>query len=193
MDSLDYYWLTTDSTAKSVAYAPKGLSRPWELFPLIIETNHLPFRMIVHSVDIKEKLVVGPVTDQIVDYQPNSLSWPLMSQTMKQIINTNLNGNEGIVWKSVILQGKTNEYEYYIPMFTKYLDTLDKAHTIFAPPSNIVIKPVFMKQIVNQYAVFHGNSFDWKISSGIYVDSIIKKELESAHLKGLSFSKVKVL
>ena len=152
MASLDYYWLTTDNTARSVAYAPKGLSRPWELFETIIEADSLPFRMIIHSVDVKEELIVGPVTDQIVDFQPNSLAWPLMSQTMKHIINSNLYGNEGIVWKSVILQGKTNEYEYCVPMFTRHLDTLDKEHTVFAPAGGIVVKPVFIKQSVEKYA-----------------------------------------
>ena len=93
---------------------------------------------------------------------------------------------------SVIIEGSTTSKMYYIPMFTSELDTLNIAKSIFVPSSGVVLKPCFKKDEVEKYAVFHGYSKFWKITTQIYVNEDIKKGLMDSKLKELSFSRITI-
>ena len=189
---MNYYWVSINSRVSTVAYAPKGTPSSHELITEIEDNSALPFSLQLHEVCIKDKLEKGELSDNFYDYQPNSLAWPLMSERMKSIIVAHLTGLEHIEWKDVIIEGSTTSKMYYIPMFTSELDTLNIAKSIFVPSSGVVLKPCFKKDEVEKYAVFHGYSKFWKITTQIYVNEDIKKGLMDSKLKELSFSRITI-
>lgn len=106
----------------------------------------VPFSLELREVFIASKLIVGEVSDVFYDYQPNSLAWPIMSERMKSIIASHLTGSECVEWKSIIINGKGISKKYYIPMFTRKLDTLNISESVYVPVSGIVLKPCFDKE-----------------------------------------------
>ena len=191
--TMNYYWISINNNSVStVAYAPKGIPASHDLITEVEEKKALPFSLKLYNVAVNEKLVKGGLSDIFYDYQPNSLAWPLMSERMKSIIVSHLTGLELIEWKEVTIEGYSTSKLYYIPFFLSKLDTLNKAESIVIPSSGIVLKPCFKREEVEKYAVFHGYSKFWKITTQIYINEDIKKELIESNLKELSFSRINI-
>jgi hypothetical protein len=127
-----------------------------------------------------------------VDYQPNSLAWPMMSIRMKKIIDKLLIGNEGLKWIEAEVKGGEMVYSYFIPVFSKKLETLDSEKTSFVPNTNLIIKQVFDYNKICYYEIFHGHSLFWQITRQIYVSERIKNELLKNFISGITFESVKV-
>lgn len=152
----------------------------------------VPFSLELREVFIASKLIVGEVSDVFYDYQPNSLAWPIMSERMKSIIASHLTGSECVEWKSIIINGKGISKKYYIPMFTRKLDTLNISESVYVPVSGIVLKPCFDKEKTKNLSVIHSPNLFWQISTQIYVNEEIKRDLINSGIKELCFSRVKV-
>lgn len=189
---MNYYWISINHRVSTVAYASKGTPSSHELITEIEDNSALPFALQLHEVSVKDKLEKGELSDHFYDYQPNSLAWPLMSERMKSIIVSHLTGLEPIAWKEVVVVGSTTSKLYYIPLFTSKLDTLNMAESIFVPSSGIVLKPCFKRKEVEKYAVFHGYCKFWRITTQIYINEDIKKELIDSGLNELSFSRITI-
>jgi len=194
-----YYWLTWSTgydTNAPVAYAPEDALLAHELLPKVIELEKLPFNLKLESVNIENnglsRLGYLKSNHQPADYQPNSLAWPLMSGKMKEIINGLIKGNEGLKWIKVNVQGRECVYSYFIPIFTKKLDTLDYKNTLFVPNTDHIIKAVFDYEKIKQYEIFHGHSPLWQISPEIYISERIKKELLNNQITGIQFEKIEI-
>ena len=157
---------------------------------------NLPFDLELESVDIVNKrlkrlgyLKTGSLP---VDYQPNSLAWPLMSTKMKGIIDKLLVGNEGLKWIEVKVKGEEKVYSYFIPVFSKKLETLDYEKTSFVPNTDHIINPAFSYDKVCHYEIFHDHSLFWQITCGIYVSESIKKGLLNNLITGVKFETIKI-
>lgn len=188
---MDYYWISIrNSKVSTIAYAPKGTPASHELIEMMVEKKAVPFSLEVHSVEVKASLCVGEVSDVFYDYQPNSLAWPVMSDRLKTIIDTHLTGAENIEWKEILVRGASTTAEYYVPMFMSRLDTLNDEGTIYAPLSGVIMKPCFDKKKIENLAVFHGHDIFWRISTQIFVNEDIKREIINAGIDEVSFSKV---
>lgn len=184
--------MSINNRVSTVAYAPKGIPVSHELITEMVERKSLPFSLKLCEVTVSDKLVKGELSDRYYDYQPNSLAWPLMSEKMKSIIESHLTGLEQIEWKEATIEGLTTSKRYYIPMFLSKLETLNIAESVIIPSSGIVLKPCFERRKVEKFAVFHGHSTFWKITTQIYINEDIKNELKEAKLNELSFSKIKI-
>lgn len=191
---LKYYWITWSSTSNDtnpVAYAPEDTPLAHELVRKVKEMIELPFELKLYSVNVNEEGIdKGTLGRNPLDYQPNSLSWPLMSGKMQKIINSELRGTEKIKWLKVTVNGIKDSYIYYVPVFCTKLDTLDIDKTVFVPNTDHIIKPVFKEEKIMDYAMFHGHNLFWQISSEIYVNQAIRQKLIKEGITGIQFEKV---
>ncbi len=98
----------------------------------IVLNNSLGFLLYLKIYTRKrEKILItesniSEVKHLWVDMQPNEFAYPLMSTRMKELIESHLTGEEGIVWVPVDVIGPDEKRIYYIPRFTKELDVLDE-------------------------------------------------------------------
>lgn len=104
---------------------------------------------LIVSTDITD------LTEPWVDYQPNSLAWPIMSSKMKNIIENNLTGMEGIEWIKATINGRGEKRVYYILRFTKKLNVLNSEHTKYIPGTDQILKPCFSLLKVLSFSMFH--------------------------------------
>lgn len=129
------------------------------------------------------------------DYLPNELAWPFMSERLKSLVESCLSGKEGLDWIEVIVIYKTERRKYFIPRFSKKLDTLDPLNTRYVHGTDQILVPCFSSKKIESYHIFHGESIGnlWKISPLLYVSERIKGAIKKEKLIGLSFEKVKVI
>ena len=192
MDRINYYRIgPKERCIKAVAYTPEGLCLPPSWMDECPLEKELPFKMELHSVVVVEKLIKGGLSNDFMDILSNDLGYTMMSERIKRIIDKHLTGKESLRWLSVVVKGKTLEKEYYIPVFEKYLDTLDKSKTIYIPDTNLIVKAAYDYEKVKQYAIFHdpGDS-EWQMSYFISVNDSIKRAIEKEGIPGLEFERI---
>ena len=90
MDILEYFELSNNGDVTGpVAYAPDGTSSYFStLIEELLVVQQLPFPFTLHEVSVFEKFVKGSITNAHDDFQSNNLGLPLMSERMKQLIET---------------------------------------------------------------------------------------------------------
>jgi hypothetical protein len=182
------------------AFAPKGSKADHELIKELNGISKLPFELSLVKLDvgknglIESKDLTG-LKEVWLDYQPNSLAWPLMSEKLKLIIAANLTGNEQIDWISCNVKNGNEVRPYFILRFNKMLDVLDVQKTMFVQGTEHIIRPVFANSKIIAFNVFSKPSLHdlWKITSGIYISEILKKAIQKANLTGLDFEKTSVV
>lgn len=184
-----------------VACAPRDMGMAKEIATKI-KDNVLPFDLEMKTVlETRKGIVVKPELDYgegtVVDYQPNSMAWPLMSEKMKDIIERNLTGEEGVSWVKAPIVVKSNNVDlrltYYVLRFTKTLDVLDKEKTSYVPGTDSVIVPRFDKEKIASLTVFTEPSVLWEFPPGFYVSEKLKKELQKEKVTGIAFEKASVV
>lgn len=187
-----------DTPELASAYAPEGTKLAHELIPELDNTNELSFELELIKLSIgKEGLIksndLSSLKEIWLDYQPNSLAWPMFSEKLKTIITKNLTGKEGINWITAKINGNSEQRIYYIPRFEKMLDVLDTQKTIYINGTDRIIKPHFSLVKVDGYSLFHQPSAHnlWKITSGLYVSEALKKAIQKEKSKGLEFELAK--
>lgn len=191
---MNYYWVTgIEDLLSTVAYAPLNRQSEYELINYLKDRETLPFDLVLHDVYISHKLIKGGLSNTFHDYQPNNLAWPLMSERMKSIIINNLTGKEPLKWISAVVQGVCESRKYYIPMFTKRLNILNRERSVIIPSSGIVAKPCFNGDIIKDYAIIHGPNMFWQISSSIYINENIKRDLIKNGIRELEYNRVGVV
>lgn len=196
----NYYLLSGKNNPKvASAFAPEGTKLAHELITELDDANELPFKLNLVKLTVgKNGLIesndLSDLKEIWLDYQPNSLAWPLISEKLKGVIENNLTGNEGIDWISAIVKAPNEQRTYYIPRFSKMLDVLDTQKTMFVQGTYRIIRPVFSLSKVGKYSVFHQPSAHslWKITSGLYVNETLKKAIQKEKLTGLDFEKTSV-
>lgn len=197
-----YYLLSCKDGREPLAsaFAPKGSKADHELIEELNGVNELPFDLSLIKLDVgKNGLIKSDdltgIKEKWLDYQPNNLAWPLMSQRLKLVIETNLTGNEQVDWITCKIMGDNEERLYFIPRFNNMLDVLDLNKTVFVKGTDHIIKPVFAATKVSMYSIFSmPSSYNlWKITSGIYVCETLKKVIKKQNLTGLDFEKTSVV
>jgi hypothetical protein len=169
-----------------------------ELIPLIIGKQVLEFELFLRSMQlgndgIQRNEDLSELKHFWLDYQPNNLAWPLMSEKMKNLIAVHLTGAEGVVWIKVKINGLSEVRDYYIPRFINKLDVLDVDKTIFANGTSHIIKPVFSLDKIINYSMFHAPYLHWEITSALYVCESLMNVLNKEKLTGLAFERIAVV
>jgi len=181
------------------AFAPKGIKADHELIKELNGRTSLPFELSLVKLDVgKNGLIeskdLTDMKDIWLDYQPNSLAWPLMSERLKSLIEANLKGNEQVDWITCKVKNGNEERPYFILRFNKILDVLDMQKTMFVQGTDHIIRPVFATSKISSYNIFSKpSSHDlWKITSGLYVSESLKKAIQKEKITGFDFEKVTV-
>lgn len=171
----------------------------YELIPQLDGRNALPFDFELRRIkETKDGLITDSnltvLKETWLDYQPNSLAWPLMSERLKSVVEANLTGNEQIDWITCKVKSDNEERPYFILRFNKILDVLDMQKTIFVQGTDHIIRPVFASSKISVYNIFtKPSSHDlWKITSGLYVSEAVKKAIQKWKLTGLDFERTLV-
>jgi len=196
----NYFFLCgKNSPQVASAFAPEGTKLAHRLIPELDNANELPFDLELVKLSSGKKGLIksddlSSLKEIWLDYQPNSLAWPLFSEKLKTIITMNLTGKEGINWITAKVIGNSEQRIYYIPRFEKMLDVLDIQKTMYIQGTDHVIRPVFSISKISLYNIFHQpEAFNfWKITSGLYVSEAIKKAIQKEKLIGVAFEKVSV-
>lgn len=196
----NYYLLSWKHTPElaSAIYAIEN-QVAYELIPQLNGKNDLPSEFQLKRVkETKDGIItdenLSALNEVWLDYQPNSLAWPLMSERFKLVIEANLTGSEQIDWIESKVKNGSEEQTYFILRFNKKLDVLDMQKTMFVQGTDHIIRPVFASSKISSYSIFSmPSSHDlWKITSGIYVSDALKKAIQKAKLTGLDFEKTTV-
>jgi hypothetical protein len=181
------------------AFAPKGSKFGQDLISELNGKNKLPFELSLVKLDFGENGLIeskdiSDLKEIWLDYQPNSLAWPLISERLKSIIEANLTGNEQTDWIECKVKNGNEVRTYYILRFNKMLDVLDMQKTMFVQGTDHIIRPVFVNSKINNYSIFSKpSSHDlWKITSGLYVNDALKEAIQKAKLTGMDFEKISV-
>jgi hypothetical protein len=197
----NYYLLSWKDTKEPLAsaFAPKGTKLAQDLIPQLNGINKLPFELNLVKLSVgKNGLIesdnLTEMKDTWLDYQPNSLAWPMMSEKLKSTVEELLTGNEYIDWITATVNCKEEQKTYYIPRFNKLLDVLDTQKTMFVQGTNVIIRPVFSSSKISLFSMFSKPaSHDlWKITSGLYVSEYLKKTIQEQNLSGIKFEKTRV-
>lgn len=196
----NYYllsWKHTPELASAIALNETKLDH--ELISALNGKNHLPFDFQLKRVkETKDGIItdgdLSALNEVWLDYQPNSLVWPLMSERLKSLIEVNLTGNEQIDWIACNVKSTSEERSYFILRFNKMLDVLDMQKTLFIQGTDHIIRPVFASSKVSAYNIFSKpSSHDlWKITSGLYISDALKRAIQKAKLTGIDFEKTSV-
>jgi hypothetical protein len=194
-----YYFLTIENYHEvASAFAPKDkLSQ--DLIPQLEGRDDLPFSLELVKLSVgKNGLIESKDLSQLdniwLDFQPNSLAWPLMSERFKKLITENLTGKEAINWIKVVVNGNNESRFYYILRFEKMLDVLDMNQTLFAKGTDFIVRPHFSLEKIKEYSIFNKpSSHDlWKITSGLYINEKLRKAIIKEKLLGPAFERVRV-
>ena len=200
MSTNNYYFLTIkDFPEVSSAFAPNKTKLAHELIQELESTDDLPFEFELVKLSVGQNGVIkssdlSSLDNVWLDFQPNSLAWPLMSERFKNLISDNLTGNECINWITAKINSNGESQIYYIPRFKKMLDVLDIDQTLFVKGTHYIIRPHFSFDKIKEFSVFHKpDSHDlWKITSELYINEKLKKEIVKEKLIGPAFEKVRV-
>lgn len=194
----EYFFLAEKvKPGTAFAYTERETPLSHELIPEIKTKEELPFDLVLKKVTRgKGNLQISNDLTETkylwVDYQPNNLAWPLMSDKLKSIISSHLTGKEGIVWIKAKVKSVDESREYFIPRFKQQLEVLDEEKTTYVPGTSHIIRPVFsLKKIIN-YNMFHAPQDFWEITSGLYISESLKKAIQKEKLAGLDFEKISV-
>lgn len=191
-------WKHQSSSCAS-AFAPKDVKLAHLLIPDLEGINMLPFELNLIKLEAgKDGLIesndLSGIKEMWLDYQSNSLAFPLMSEKLKLLIDNNITGEEHIDWIACKVKNKTEGRPYFILRFNKILDVLDKQQTMFIEGTDHIIRPVFNSSKIKEYTIFtQPSSYDlWKITPSIYVSETLKKAIQKQKLTGLEFDKTSV-
>lgn len=173
----------------SSAFAPEGTKLAHDLESDIKDLTELPFDLDIVKLTVGSKGIVksGDLTgikDIWLDYQPNSLAWPLFSEKLKKVIEDHLTGNEGLTWVSAKINANGEKRNYFIPLFGKSLDVLDMQNTSFIPGTDDVMMPVFSLPKIQNFSVFPMADKNQQslITSEIFINKHIKNAILKAKL-----------
>lgn len=194
----EYYFLAEKvKPSTAFAYTQGDTPLSHELIPDVIGKSELPFELFLKKVTTgKGGLQVSEDLSELkylwLDYQPNNLAWPLMSEKMRTVISSHLTGKEGLVWIKALVKGGNEVKEYFIPSFLQKLDVLDKQKTMFVAGTDHIIRPVFSFAKIEKYSIFFAPQDYWEITSGLYISETLKNAIQKEKLTGVDFEKTTV-
>ena len=130
------------------AFAPKGIKLAHELIHDLDGVYELPFELELVKLTVAENGLLqsndlSSLNSLWLDYLPNSLAWPLLSENIKTVIEKNLTGKECINWITAKVNGNGVKRNYYILRFEKMLDVLDAQKTLYVKGTDHIIRPHF--------------------------------------------------
>ncbi len=191
-------WKDSRKPAYSI-FPCKNLGMPaHEMIPLLENKSDFLTECFFKKLTVVKNSLISENAEKDADvwkdYPPNWFAWPILSEKMKQLIESNLTGQEGIDFITVKVSHYSVSRLYYILRFNRKIECLDKAKSMYAPSTDFLIRPVFRGDFLDQYHTLgrpEGHDL-WKITSEIYVTEEIRKAIIKAKIQNVEFSPMKV-
>ncbi len=162
----------------------------------VVQQGHIFFDFVLKKYTPVTK-TQGEYSDDLsdldtlwLDYLPNNLMFPLMSERMKEIINSCLKGNEGITWLPVMVKSDFEQKLYFVPKFERKLNVLNSQKTKYVKNTDLIIMPVFSFLEIAKYALFSNSGDDFNIPRIIYTNGAVKRKIIKEKLIGVYFEKI---
>lgn len=125
------------------------------------------------------------------DYIGNEDALSIMSEKMKDIIESNLKGTEGVYWIPITIEADGDVRPYYILRFKKFIKVLCKEKTEYY--YEIPLNAVFYKEKALQYSVIPLQVKNlWDNLGSFYVNSEIRRQLVKADITGVKYIPVEL-
>jgi hypothetical protein len=167
-----------------------------ELISEILETGKISFHFV-----LKKYVTIGKTKwaysddlselDHIwLDFVQNDLIFPLMSERLRDIIISCLNGNGGIDWLPVMVHANNEQRQYFVPNFENKLDVLNEEKTQYVRNTDLIFIPVFSFLKIAKYSIFHVPSDFSEIPKMLYINGETKKKIQKEKLTGIYFEKI---
>ena len=142
----------------AIACAPDNVGLAHELIGALRESEVMPFDFTLKALTVKSDGIhysndFSRVETIWLDYQPNSLAWPLFSEKIKNLIKKMLTGKEGLKWISCNICCGKETRTYYIPHFIEELDVLNKDKCFYSNNGGL-IKPAYSSLKIKDYSIF---------------------------------------
>lgn len=184
MSTTNYYFMScAEQRSAACAIPPEGKAFPHVFAEEIQRTGRLPHKLMLKRVVYRDgKRYLYDDFDKLKtiwnDCLLNSTGLFLCSMELRNVINDNLTGAEGVKWMACTITSKTEERDYYFPFFTKPLDVLD-SDGLFLDEAKAA-----------QYAMFTiSRRFNWQVPFSMYVSKELKRAIFKAGLqKGIYFN-----
>ncbi|SEA23131.1 hypothetical protein SAMN05192529_11130 [Arachidicoccus rhizosphaerae] len=199
MNNKFYLICIKDLPQVASAFAPESTKLAHDLIDDLEDLNELPFdlnlvKLFERNGELAKSDYLGDLQDIWLDYQPNSLAWPLFSERLKNIIEQIRNDQDEFDWILAKVNGNNERRNYYILRFQRMYDVLDVKKTMYVPGTRNIIKPYFSLQKVRHLTVFTTPSeFNlWKIKSRLYINDNLRRIIQREKLTGITFEKARV-
>jgi len=188
------------SKSVAVACAPEDTPVSYLLVSQLTGLSSLPFELVLKDVlfeknGSRQSSELGKLKYLWYDYQPNSLAWPIFSERLKNVIDSQTTGEKLFDWLIItIRQNSEISRPYYLLRFTKQQDVLNLEHSVFAGRnSDFLVKPIFDAKKVDKLTIFSAEKNGEQITSGIYVSQQIKDVAKAQGLVGLNFESTRTV
>ena len=191
-----------DSRSVAIACAPEGISPYFTLMADLMTLDKAPFDLTLKNVSFGkngsiESNNLSGLKHLWFDYQPNSFAWPIMSERMREVVDSHASGDEHYDWLPVnINSGATGPRTYFMLRFNKGNDVLDTENSVFHKLNHkpdLLVKPAFSKEKIANLCVFgRPDGMFWQIPSGIYVSRQVRKTAQREGFVGLHFENARI-
>lgn len=189
-----------NSKSVAVACAPEDTPASYELISKLERLTALPFDLVLKDILFEKKgprqsSELGKLKHLWYDYQPNSLAWPIFSERLKNVIDSQTIGEKPFDWLTVtIKQNSKVSRQYYLLRFIKHQDVLNLEHSVFAGRNaDFLVKPVFDSNKIENLTIFSAPKDDGQITSGIYVSQQVRDVAKAQGLVGLNFESTRTV
>ncbi|WP_151088467.1 imm11 family protein [Hymenobacter baengnokdamensis] len=186
-----------DSKSVAVACPPVDTPASYKLIDQLDGLTTLPFDLVLQDILFEKNRSrrsseLGKLKHLWLDYQPNSLVWPIFSERLKNLLDNQIISEKPFDWLSVtIRQNSKVSRQYYLLRFIKQQDVLNMEQSVFAGRNaDFLVKPVFDVKKIENLTIFGARKDFWQITSGIYVSQKVKDAAKAQGLVGLNFESV---
>lgn len=183
----------------AIACAPDNVGLAHELIGALRESEVMPFDFTLKALTVKSDGIhysndFSRVETIWLDYQPNSLAWPLFSEKLKNLIEKMLTGKEGLKWISCNICCGKETRTYYIPHFIEELDVLNKDKCFYSNNGSL-IKPAYSSLKIQDYSIFPKPSMNnlWQITAAICISDIVKKEIVKSKISCINYESILIV
>lgn len=182
----------------AIACAPDNVGLAHELIGALRDSEVMPFDFTLKALTVKSDGIhysndFSRVETIWLDYQPNSLAWPLFSERLKNTIEEMLTGKEGLKWISCNICYGKEVRTYYIPHFIEELDVLNKDKCFYSNNGGL-IKPAYSSLKIKDYSIFPKPAMNdlWQITAAICISDKVKNALMKANISNIAYEAVSV-
>jgi hypothetical protein len=189
-----------NSKGVAVACAPDGTPASSKLLEQLNGLTTLPFDLILQDVlfeknGSRESSESGKLKHLYLDYQPNSLAWPIFSERLKNLLDSQTIGAKPFDWLNVTIKKNSKvSRQYYLLRFKTQPDVLNLEQSVFAGRNaDFLVKPVFDSKKIENLTIFSASKDDGQITSGIYVSQQVRDAAKAQSLVGLNFESTRTV